>query len=113
MRFGIVGVPVLLGTVTVLEDNTRRAELATIPLPHIIEMYLVEEGLDCRNKVGNTRVIDPELAESATVPFVLFELDLLDLAEFEFIEDVSYILLGYASKSHDKDASHYDLYLST
>jgi len=113
MRLGIVGEPVLLVASTVLEDDTRRTELASILLPDVIEMYLVEEGLDGRNKVGNVRVIDPELTESTTVLFVLFELDLLDLTEFEFVEYVSYVRLGYASKSHDKDASHYELYLST
>jgi len=46
MRLGIVGVPVLLVSGTVLEDDSRRAELATILLPHVIEMYLVEECLD-------------------------------------------------------------------
>ena len=113
MRFGIVGEPVLLVTGTVLEDDTRRAEVAAVLLPDVIEMNFVEEGLDGGNKVGNVRVIDPELTKSASVFFVLFELDLLDLTELEFVEYVSYILLGYASKSHDKDASHYDLYLST
>ena len=111
MRLGVVGEPVLLVAGTVLEDDTRRAEIASILLPDVIEMYLVEEGLDCRNKVGNVRVIDPELTESTTVLFVLLELDLLDVTEVKFVEYVSYVLLGYASKSHDKDSSHCYIYL--
>jgi hypothetical protein len=27
---------------------------------------------------------------------------LLDLSKFEFVEDVSYVIFGYASKSHDE-----------
>ena len=105
-RLGIVGVPVLFGAVTILEDDTRRTELSAVTLPYVVEMNFVEERFDCRNKVANMGVINPELAESTSVFFVLFELDLLDLSEFKFVEDISYIVLGYASKSHDKDARH-------
>ena len=105
-RFSVVRIPVLLGSVTILEDDTRRAELSAVALPYVIEMNFVEEGFDCRNKVGNMGVINPELAEGTSVLFVLFEFDLLDLSKFEFVEDISHIVLGYTRKSHDKDARH-------
>ena len=105
-RLGIVGVPVLLGTVTILEDDSRRTELATVLLPDVIDMYLVEEGLDRRNKVADVRVINPELTKCTSILFVLFELDLFNLSKGKLVEDVSHVLLGYASKSHDEYASH-------